>query len=469
MTEQAVPDTMTIARLEEAQTYLAANPELAVLEILSPDMNGILRARRIPREEIETFYSKGITGPGSTPVMNTLGDCCDKLGLGTLDGDPDKAMWPVAATLVPIPWLASPTHQVLADWTELDGAGLLWNCRTVLANALQPLSAMGLRVVVATELEFYLLQDNDSATPRPRLGTVLGTNLQQTGTQYCNPEDMAEFDAFLEAVRLACLDQGIPATTAQLEFAPGQFEINLHHVDDVLTACDHAVLLKRLIKGVAAARDMGATFMAKPFADEPGNGLHIHISVYDAAGNNIFAGPDSRAVPPIGDSLRHAIGGLVALMAESQAMFAPNANSYRRLQPGCYAPLSANWGYNHRSVSLRIPVSDSRNLRIEHRVAGADANPYLALACVLAGIHHGLVNRCEPGPFIAEGSLLENQETSLATDLGRALDNFEAGNALPDYLGERYCKLFAAARRDEYRQFQAVVSNVDYEWYLRSV
>jgi glutamine synthetase len=280
---------------------------------------------------------------------------------------------------------------------------------------------------------------------------------------------MAEFDEFLEAVRLACEQQNLPATTAHLEFAPGQFEINLHHVDDVLTACDHAVLLKRLIKGVAAAQNMGATFMAKPFADQPGSGLHVHISVYDADGNNIFADPGSGATPPIGERLRHAIGGLGELMGDCQAVFAPNANSYRRLQPGCYAPLSPNWGYNHRGVSLRIPVSDADNLRIEHRVAGADANPYLVMACVLAGIHYGLEHACDPGTPVAENEFLEDEEISLTTHLPQALDAWKASTRLHRYLGEDYCSLFEIIRRDEYDKFSAVISNVDYEWYLRSV
>ena len=297
--------------------------------------------------------------------------------------------------------------------------------------------------MVATELEFYLLEDVDGPVPRPRLGKILGTNLRQQGTQYCNPEDMAEFDGFLEGVRLACEEQGIPATTAHLEFAPAQFEINLHHVDDVLTACDHGVLLKRLIKGVAAQQGMGTTFMAKPFADHPGNGLHIHISVYDADGNNIFVDPDSGQTPPLNDSMRHAIGGLGAMMKDCQAIFAPNANSYRRLQPGCYAPLSPNWGYNHRNVSLRIPVSDAKNLRIEHRVAGADANPYLVVASILAGIHHGLTQQCDPGPFIEEGTFLEEEEITLATNWPEALDNFENSATVAHYFGEHYRKLFA--------------------------
>lgn len=455
---------------EWVQAYLDEHPQLAALEVLSPDMNGILRAKRIPREEITVFFDAGVTGPGTTPLMNTLGDGCASLVAGTLDGDPDKRLFPVVSSLAPIPWLRSATHQVLADWTELDGSSLGWNSRTVLKRALQPFTEMGLKVVVATELEFYLLADGDNATPRPRLGKILGTGLHQEGTQYCNPEDMAEYDDFLEDVRVACELQNIPATTAHLEFAAGQFEINLHHVDDVVLACDHAVLLKRLIKGVAAQHGMGATFMAKPFPEQSGSGLHVHISIYDGNGVNIFADLNSSATPAISERLRHAVGGLAELMCQSQAMFAPNANSYRRLQPGCFAPLAPNWGYNHRNVSLRIPVSSADNTRIEHRVAGADANPYLVMACILTGIMHGFSQRCDPpGDMVQEGQILTDEQMTLSMDWRGALDNFDAGAELSSVLGDDFCSVFSAVRRDELRQFNARVSNVDYEWYLRSV
>ncbi|MEE4660248.1 MAG: glutamine synthetase family protein [Halieaceae bacterium] len=449
--------------------YLAANPELATIEILTPDMCGILRAKRVPRAELESFFTQGLTGPGTTCIMNSLGDCGDIFGDGQFDGDPDKAIHPVVETLAPIPWLTPATHQMLAHWTELDGTPLYWNSREVLRRATQPLLDMGYRVVVATELEFYALADGDQEVPQPRLGTVLGTSTTQQGTQYCNPEDMAEYDSFLEGIRLACESQHIPATTAHLEFAPGQFEINLHHTDDVVAACDHALLLKRAIKGVGWQHGMGVTFMAKPFAELPGSGLHIHVSIYDEKGDNIFVDPSSTAVPPFGAAMRHAIAGLAQTMSEAQAMFAPNANSYRRLQPGYFAPLTPNWGYNHRDVALRIPVSSPENLRIEHRVAGADANPYLVLACILAGIHHGLQQQDEPPAPVKEGEVLDDQPVTLATSWHQALDTFKRGEILKRYLGEAYWDLYYRARLDECNLFQKQVSNIDYSWYLRSV
>ena len=150
-------------------------------------------------------------------------------------------------------------------------------------------------------------------------------------------------------------------------------------------------------------------------------------------------------------------------------IFAPNANSYRRLIPGSYAPLTPNWGYNHRDVSLRIPVSDLDNCRVEHRVAGADANPYLVMAVIAAGIHHGMTQECDPGKMIPEGHEIEDEVITLPRLWSIALDKFDAGSVLPYYLGEDFCKLFSRMRRSECDDFLEQVSNVDYEWYLRSV
>jgi len=462
-------DGIGIATLEELEQYLCLHPDVATLEVVSVDMNGMLRGKRMPRGELETFFSKGVTAPGSIPLMNSLGDSCDDLGIGNLDGDPDKRLRPVAGSLAPVPWLQSDTHQVLATWFELDDSPLLWDPRVILRNVMQSLTDMGLQVVIATELEFYLLADATGPRPQPRLAPIPGTTLGQGGIQFGSQDDLWEFDNFLDGARQACEQQNLPATTAHTEWAPGQFEINLHHVNDVVLACDHAVLLKRLIKGMAWHQDMGATFMAKPFAEHSGSGLHVHISVYDESGANIFADPESAQRPPISQRMRHAIGGLAATMGEAQAIFAPNANSYRRLRPGSYAPLTPNWGYNHRDMSLRIPVSDAKNLRIEHRVAGADANPYLVVAAVLAGIHHGLNHQCDPGPEVPEGTYVGEEKITLCTEWGAALQVFEEAQILPAYLGAEYAQLFSIIRRDEYNQHQAVISNLDYEWYLRSV
>ncbi len=199
---------------------------------------------------------------------------------------------------------------------------------------------------------------------------------------------------FLEDLWSAADTQGVPLEGAISEYAPGQFELTLKHGPDALRAADEALMYKRLAKGVAARHGYEATFMAKPFSGRSGSGLHLHVSVNDTAGNNIFAAEEAEGAPV----LRHAIGGMKALLGESMAIFAPNANSYRRFRANSYAPVSPTWGVNNRTVPLRVPAGAAHTRHIEHRMAGADANPYLALAALLAGVHHGIRHAIDPGP-----------------------------------------------------------------------
>ena len=459
---------MNIANESELDKFIKQYPDTKMMEILMPDMNGIIRCKRIPREEFSTFFCHGVKGPASTTLLNVRGEFCDEVDFANLEGDPDKLIYPIAGTLAPITWLKSDTAQVLATFTELDGSPALFDARNILYKALLPLQAKGLRPAVATELEFYLIKSGDGPLPELFLAKIPGTNVDQSGTQYAMPEDLWDNDQFLEDVRLACELQNVPMTTVHSEFSPGQFEINLHHVGNPVTACDHAILLKRIIKGVARQHGMAATFMAKPFADIPGSGLHVHFSLYDSEGRNVFFEANSLEIPAISDTFRHAIGGLAETMSDAMAIFAPNANSYRRLIPGNFAPLTPNWGYNHRDVALRIPVSGEKDCRIEHRVAGADANPYLVMAALVAGIHHGICQGCDPGEMIPEGVEIDEVIT-LPRIWSAALDEFDSSAVLPQYLGEDYCRLFGTVRRGECEQFATQVSNIDYDWYLRSM
>jgi glutamine synthetase len=209
--------------------------------------------------------------------------------------------------------------------------------------------------------------------------------------------------------------------------------------------------------------------MAKPFADSGGNGLHIHTSLHDGSGANVFNDTGGQGTPALSSTLHHAVGGMAVTMAEAMAIFAPNANSYRRFLPGSYVPLSPCWGYNHRGVSMRIPVSSDQNRRVEHRVAGADANPYLVTAAVLAGMHYGITHRCEPEPMITEGVDMSGQQASLPIRWEQALDAFARSSVMPGYLGENYCSAFHSMRRAEAEAYHARISNLDYEWYLRAV
>jgi len=460
---------MTAGGSGEVEAFLQQYPDIAMLEVLMPDMNGIFRCKRIHRSEFQALFEGTLKCPATQALVTTMGEYDHQVDSRLVAGEPDFKVRPVSGTLAPVPWLESPTGQVLASQFALDDRPAWTDPRHVLAAVVARFSELKLRPVLATELEFYLVAPGDGSVPRPLLGRIAGTGLEQGGIQFAMAEDMWHYDGFLDAVRSACEQQRIPVTTMHSEFAAGQWEINTRHTDDPMHACDHALLLKRIVKGVALRHGISATFMAKPFAGSAGNGLHIHASLYDERGVNAFADPGSAETPALSERLHHAIGGLAATMHEAMAIFAPNANSYRRFVPGTYVPLSPSWGYNHRDVSLRIPVSSHQNRRIEHRVAGADANPYLVAAAVLAGIHHGISQRCRPGAMIAEGTVLRERVVELPTRWEQALAAFDRSTVLPSYLGADYCSAFSSMRRAECDAFHACIPDLDYQWYLRAV
>lgn len=450
---------------EELDEYLEQHPETQFLEPLAPDINGILRGKRIGVDDFKKAFTNGMNFCGAAALMDTHGNVIDSISYGAHDGDPDVKAFAVPGTLAPVPWARVPTGQFLMELRNTDGSIYPWDPRAVLRHAMQPLDGLGLRPVLATELEFYLVE-YDGETFHPRMPRIPGSDIPQEGAQFAMMEDLYEYDEFINDLLDVCRQQNIPAGTALSEYSPGQFEVNLHHVDDPVLACDHALLLKRAVKATAARHDLAATFTAKPFADVSGNGLHVHISLLDEDGNNVFDGKSKDG--DFSDTLRHAIGGLAELMPESMAIFAPNANSYRRYAPHSFVPANPSWGQNHRSVALRIPLSSGKNSRVEHRVAGADANPFLVIAAQLAGIHHGITNRCEPGEMVKEGSIIENEAT-LPQRWSLALDEFDAGAHLPRYLGKEYHQLFSRCRRDEEANFNAIIPDKDYQWYMRAV
>ena len=450
---------------KELDAYLAARPETRFMEPLIADMNGILRGKRVGVDDLGKAFKNGVNTCASTPMLNTLGDTFLTIPYGLNDGDPDAKAFAVAGSLAPVPWATLPTAQVLLELVNLDGSPNENDPRNVLRRAMQPLTKLGLKPVMATELEFYLVE-HDGDRFQPKLPRIPGSGLPQGGMQYAMLEDLYEVDDFLTDLDTICRAQNIPAGTALSEFSPGQFEVNLHHVDDPVLACDHAVLLKRAIKAAARKNGLAATFMAKPFADTAGSGLHIHVSMLDEDGNNIFAGKSKDG--DFSDQLRHAIGGLGEMMTECMAIFAPNANSYRRHAPGNFVPATPSWGPNHRGVALRIPLSGPQNKRLEHRVAGADSNPYFVVAAVLAGIHHGLSNACEPRPMTPERAILE-YEISVPVRWPQALDAFDSGKILPGYFGKDYHDLYSMCRREEEATYNTEIPVKDFEWFLRAV
>ena len=451
----------------ELSRLLRKQPKTATMELLVPDILGIFRGKRIRRSSFEKTCDDGFSFCAGTTLMSALGDVLPGM-IGDGDGDPDTPCVLVPGSIAPIPWAKRPALQALFRMYETSGEPFFADSRAVLERAIKPLQKMGLSIVMATELEFYLL-DANVTKPTRKPSKVPGQNRPQPGPQVYVPDDLWDIEPFLDELYDTCEAQGIPADAATSEFAPAQFEINLVHVDDPVLACDHAVLLKRAVKAIARKHGFVACFMAKPFAEDSGSGLHIHMSLFDRNGNNYFSyGRDKLATPPFSARLKHAVGGLLQTMPESTAIFAPNANSYRRLLPEYFAPVDLNWGVNHRAVAVRIPQSDAGNLRFEHRTAGADANPYLVTAAIAAGVHHGLKNKIDPGRMVEEGESV-TLKTKIPDRWDAAINKFARGKILPEYLGDRFCQYYATNRRAECRLFHNVVSPTDFDWYLRAV
>jgi glutamine synthetase len=230
-----------------------------------------------------------------------------------------------------------------------------------------------------------------------------------------------------------------------------------------LRAVDEAIQYKHLVKGVAENHGMLACFMAKPFAESAGSGMHLHLSLDDAKGNNQFASDDAAG----NVLLRQAIGGMARTIDDAMAIFAPNANSYRRFRRKTYAPVAPTWGVNNRTVSFRIPAGAAKSRHVEHRICGADANPYLAAAAVLAGMHHGIKNKIDPGPATT-GNGYDSKFDALTINWFDALDAFEASAFIRDYFGADFVKVFSAIKRAECERFFAQVTELDYRWNLRT-
>ena len=433
------------------------------IDLLLPDMNGLLRGKRIARSALEKVYADGVCLPMSLIATDITGNTVEETGLGYAIGDEDRICRPVPGTLTPIAWQERPMAQLLLSMEDSTGNAFAANPREVLKRIVQRFHDRGLTPVVAVELEFYLLDAELTPDGRPQTSLNPATGARSTSTQVYYMQDLNDYQDFTHAVADACDAQGIPADTAVAEYAPGQFEINLKHRNDAVRACDDAIFLKRVIKGVAEQQGMIASFMAKPFVDQAGSGTHIHVSLLDQAGNNIFA--CTPAAPS--DTLRHAVAGLQEVSRDCMLMFAPHANSYRRFVLNAFVPLNDCWGFNNRTVAMRIPHSDPGNIRIEHRIAGADANPYLVTAAVLAGILHGLDGKRDPGPPIVGNAY---EQTEPRTLFWRdTIADFMASDFATEAFGAEFRHIFGQQKQKEMRSFYTEVTTLEYDWYLRQV
>jgi glutamine synthetase len=451
---------------DELEAFLAANPDIAFFEVLFTAMSGVPRGKRLRRHELRGVYDYGRFLPGSILVNDITGRDCEDTGLVWEDGDADRLGKPIPGTLVRAPWLGDDVAQVMLSLYELDGTPNDLDPRHVLQGVLDRFAADGLTPVAACELEYYLVDAKRTPTGGIRLPVSRFTGQEPRLHQVYGLPEIEENAPFLRDLWKAADAQGIPLEGAIAEYAPGQLELTLKHRDDVLRACDEGVMYKRAAKGVALTHGYEATFMAKPFADQAGSGFHIHVSFNDANGKNACASES----PEGSELLRHAIGGMKQLVGEGMAIFAPNANSYRRFKANSYAPQAPTWGVNNRTVSLRVPAGLPPTRHVEHRVAGADANPHLALAAVLAAAHYGITNKIDPGPAVVGDGYAAAKASGeyLPTNWFAAVDLFDKSEIMRDYFGSRFVDMYTSVKRTEQSRFFEEIPAQDFDWYLRN-
>ena len=445
----------------DAAKWLKAN-RIDDVECMVPDLTGIARGKILPRERfLASLKSASLRLPQDIFYQTVTGEYPEPF-----PGDPtspDMILNPDISTLRLVPWYEEPTAQVICDCVTRDGTPVGVAPRQVLARVLELYAERNWKPVIAPELEFYLVATNRDPDyplepPEGRSGR------QEAGSQAYGIDAVNEFDHVMDDLYSFCEAAGVGVDTLIHESGPAQLEINFHHGDPMALA-DQVLVFKRATREAALRHKVYATFMAKPIAGEAGSAMHIHQSIVNTkSGRNVFADAKGRDT-----KLFHAhIAGLQHYLAAAMPLFAPNVNSYRRLRADSDAPINTHWGYENRTVGLRVPESDRVGRRVENRVAGVDVNPYLAIAGTLACGYLGMVEGLEPGKpqtgdaYRAKGQGLPSHLPDALTRLGRS-------KPLREVLGSDFIDLLIAVKHTEFNQYQDVISPWEREHLLLNV
>lgn len=442
--------------LQEVKNFRQNWPHIEFIDLIFTDINATPRGKRIPIQALDKV-AKGVALPLSTITLDTKGNVVESAGLGEALGEPDHLCFPISNTLLPT--AKTQTGQLLLsmmDETGQEPSQLF--VRNIVQGMLDKLHHKGQYPVVALELEFYLIDKKrgDYGELKTAINPVKKT--REHNTEVYDIDGLDDYADFLNDLNIAANAQGLNTSGALSESAPGQFEINFNHSDDLLRACDEIILAKRLIRQIAHQHEFDATFMAKPFNDEAGNGMHIHLSLVDENGNNHFSINNNEASPLFYQTL----AAMLAQTSDSMGLICPNINSYRRFVPGAYVPTKADWGENHRGVALRVPISDGKNRRIEHRIAGADVNPYLLAAVVLSAVlasEHYDPEQCPPA--------LSKNAIDLPLRMSEALSQLE-NSELTQYISKDFIDLYLACKHSELAEFEQVITPLEIDWMLHS-
>ena len=447
--------------MEPLEVFLSSN-SITEVECLVPDMNGIARGKILPADKfLRGVRHRGLRIPEALFVQSVTGSYPGEEDVT----DPaviDVYMVPDPATIRPVPWYDEPTAQVICDCQYVDGGPVEISPRHVLKRVLALYAERGWKPIVAPELEFFLVKINtDPDYPlEPPIGR---SGRPETGRQAYGVDAVNEFDPIFELVYDYCEAMRLDVDTLSHESGAAQIEINFNH-GDALDLADQVLLFKRTVREAALRHNIYATFMAKPMQFEPGSAMHLHQSVVDAGtGKNLFAADDEEDTP----LFRSFIGGLQEFTPAAMALFAPNVNSYRRLDPKSDAPINVHWGRDNRTTGFRVPIDEPSARRVENRVAGADANPYLMIAGSLACGYLGMTQELNPSDPV-RGSA-KKLAFSLPRHLWDSIGRLNGSKALRGVLGDKFLDAVWYVKLSEYDAYQEVISSWERENLLLNV
>lgn len=445
----------------QMKNWLRKNPQVRAIRVAAADLNGQPRGKRIPVRFADKAIAGGTRFPLSVLNLDIWGEDIEDSPLVLASGDRDGVLRPTERGFMPMPWLDTPTGLLPIWMFHEDGRPFEGDPRQALASVVARYAARGLRPVVAVELEFFLIDDSGrklQVPPSPRSG-----KRRQAG-EILSLRALDQFDSFFTELYDACEEMDIPADTAISEAGLGQFEINLMHQEDALRAADDAWLFKMLVKGLARRHGFAASFMAKPYEDYAGSGMHMHFSVLDANGRNVFDDGTERG----SDTLLHAINGCLDAMPGSTLIFAPHDNSYARMVPGAHAPTGISWAYENRTAAIRVPSGAPAARRIEHRVAGGDVNPYLVVAAVLGAALNGIEDgRMPPEPITGNAYGMELPQ--IPSTWPDAIDLFETDPAVARIFAPELIRNYVMTKRQELRYMQDLTAQEKVDVYLDTV
>lgn len=455
--------------LSEPKSFLKKHPEIKSFDIVMHDCNAIGRGKIIRRNELLKLYESGRQFPLSLLGMDITGEDVPDTGLILEQGDGDIKAWPIAKSLNVIHKSNPPRGELFMTMSDIDGNKLNIDPRNVLETKINSLKKNGIKLCGAFELEFFLVANElDQYGKLQPAKSIIGKKRSHRKTDVYSVDNLHGMLPLINDIYDATNAAGIEAETIISEYAPGQYELTLKHQNDLLKAADDIIRLKRIIRSQSRAHGVTACFMAKPMEGASGSGMHFHVSMYDKKDKNIFSENSKNKLNP---KLLNALGGLTKTMGESMLVFAPNANSWRRLVLGSYAPVTPNWGLDNRSVAFRIPSSSSMNRRIEHRVSGVDANPYLVALTVISAIDYGIKNKLK-APNQTKGNAYEQKSKSINNmphDWSSSILAAKKSKFLKDTLGPDLHRAFIAIKEMEYQKVASTVSELDIDLYLNAI